>query len=148
MTVSSNDAVTARTPGTTIRLTMLFDADCGFCGRTAMLIHGLDRRRAIRIVPLQRAAAVIQGVPPIETLVDTIHVVDTDGRWTTGGSAWIRIMDEIPALWWIGRVARIGLVRPLIEPAYRWVAAHRMLLGRMLGAKACRYTPPEASTPR
>ncbi|MCY7417834.1 MAG: DUF393 domain-containing protein [Chloroflexi bacterium] len=124
------------------RLTMLFDADCGFCGRSAMLVRQLDRRRAIRIVPLQRAAGRVPNLPPVEILMETIHVVDADGHWSTGGAAWLQIMDEVPALRPVAVIARTPLIRPFVEPVYGWVSGHRQLLSRLLGAQACRYRPP------
>jgi len=124
------------------RLTMMFDADCGFCGRSAMVLHRLDRDHALRIVPLQRAAERVPDAPPVERLLDIIHVRDDQGRWTTGGAAWLLIMDEVPALRPVGRLVRRKPVRPLVEPAYRWVADHRWLLSRLLGARACRLRPP------
>jgi len=125
-------------------LTMLFDADCGFCGRSAMLVRQLDRRRAIRIVPLQRAAGRVPNVPPVEILMETIHVVDAEGNWSTGGAAWLRIMDQVPVLWPLAVMVRTPIIRPFVEPVYAWVAGHRQLLSRLLGAQACRYRPPTA----
>ena len=127
-----------RTP----KLTVLFDADCGFCGRSAMLVHRLDRRRWIRFTPLQRSGQTIPGAPGMERLMATIHVVDAAGRWSTGGAAWLRIMDLVPVLRPIAAVGRLPLVRGLVEPAYAMIAARRHELSRLLGARACRYRPP------
>ena len=127
-------------------LTVLFDADCGFCGRSAVLVHRLDRARRIRFTPLQRAAHTTNGSPALERLIETIHVVDTQGHWTTGGEAWLRIMDLVPVLRPLAMMGRLPGVRALLEPAYDLVAAHRHELGRLLGASACRYTPPPAPT--
>ena len=123
-------------------LIVLFDADCGFCGRSAMLVHRLDRNRRIRFTPLQRGARSIPGAPGQERLLETIHVVDDQGQWTTGGGAWLRIMDLVPLLRPVAVVGHLPIVRLLVEPVYAMVAAHRHQLGRLLGAGACRYRPP------
>jgi predicted DCC family thiol-disulfide oxidoreductase YuxK len=129
---------TTRTP----ELTVLFDADCGFCGRSAMLVHRLDRARRIRFMPLQRGVHTIGGAPDLDRLIATIHVVDARGRWTSGGAAWLRIMDLVPALRPMALLARLPGIGSLVEPLYDIIAAHRHQLGRLLGATACRYTPP------
>ena len=84
----------------------------------------------------------MEGAPSLDRLLATIHVVDAGGRWTTGGTAWLRIMDLVPALRPVAVIARLPGFRALVEPAYDIVAAHRRELGRLLGANACRYTPP------
>jgi predicted DCC family thiol-disulfide oxidoreductase YuxK len=123
-------------------LTVLFDADCGFCGRSAVVVHRLDRARRIRFTPLQRGVSTIEGAPSLERLIETIHVVDTQGHWTTGGEAWLRIMDLVPVLRPLAWIGRLPGARALVEPAYELVATHRHELRRLLGASACKYTPP------
>ena len=147
MTVASISPEAAVAAPRSPRLTLLFDADCGFCGRTAMLLHRLDRDQVLRIVPLQRAAERLPDAPSAERLLDVIHVRDEQGRWTIGGAAWLLIMDEVPALRPVGRLVRTKPVRPLVEPAYRWIADHRWLLSRLLGARACRLRPPTGQRP-
>ena len=61
--------------------------------------------------------------------------MDAQGRWTTGGEAWLRIMDLVPVLRPLALIGRLPGVRALVEPAYDLVAAHRHELGRLLGAK-------------
>jgi predicted DCC family thiol-disulfide oxidoreductase YuxK len=69
------------------RLLVLYDADCGICSRSARLLHRLDHGRGLRLVPLQDAAGIVDA-PPMEVLLDAIHVRDADGRWDEAGAAW------------------------------------------------------------
>jgi predicted DCC family thiol-disulfide oxidoreductase YuxK len=71
---------------TSLPLTVLYDADCGFCNRTALVLRRLDRRRRLRLVPLQAAASRLP-TPSQEQLLASMHVVDAEGRWVAGGEA-------------------------------------------------------------
>ena len=127
------------------RLTALYDADCGFCARTALLVHRLDSAERLRFVPLQRGAYTVPGAPAIDELAASMHIRDADGRWWAGGEAWLRIMDQVPMLRPLSRIGRLPLMDRLVEPVYRRIADNRHLLSRMLGARACRYRPPTSA---
>lgn len=119
------------------RLTVLYDADCGFCTHSARVLLRLDGGRALRLLPLQRAAAVIPDAPSVETLMALMHVVDRDGRWSIGGAAWMRILDRIAITRPLAMVGRLPGMGRVIEPAYRLIADHRHTVSRVLGMDAC-----------
>ena len=120
-------------------LTVLYDADCGFCNRTARVLRRLDRRRRLRLVPLQAAASRLPAAPSQEQLLASMHVVDAEGRWVAGGEAMLRIAGLVPALRPLALIGRLPLLRSLVQPAYELVAANRHRLSRLLGDVACRY---------
>ena len=109
-------------------LTVLYDADCRVCTRVAGRLAGLDRLGRLRLVPLQDAAR--QG-PPIDRLAGerdlaaSLHVVDGEGRWASGGEAMLRAWEQLPALRPLARAARTPLLAPFVEPAYQTFAEHR-----------------------
>lgn len=119
------------------RLLVLYDADCAFCARSARLLHRLDRRGHLDLVPLQ-TATIIAGAPSLESLLQTMHVRDGDGRWSVGGAAWIRISQEVGLLRPLALLARLPLIRRLVEPTYSLIAANRQRMSRLLGDDACR----------
>jgi predicted DCC family thiol-disulfide oxidoreductase YuxK len=119
------------------RLLVLYDADCGICTRTASILRRLDRRRRLRLVPLQRPPF-LPDLPPAAELAEAMHVRDATGRWSRAGEAAMRIAAEVPALRPIARAARLPGVPGLIDVAYRLVARHRHTLSRWLGEQACR----------
>jgi predicted DCC family thiol-disulfide oxidoreductase YuxK len=121
------------------RLTVLFDADCGFCSRTAEVLRRLDRHRGLELIAVQRAHLVRPDAPPEARLLETIHVRDAGGTWATGGAAWVRIAAAVPWLRPLSLVARVPLLDRLVEPVYRLVARNRHLLSRAFGADACRF---------
>ncbi len=120
------------------RLTVLFDADCGFCRWSSEAVARLDRDRVIRFLPLTLAATQIPGAPPIETLLRSMHAVSPAGDWVHGGAAWLRIMGLVPVLRPVAAVGRLPLLRHLVEPGYALVARHRHRLGRLVGRSSCR----------
>lgn len=119
------------------RLTILYDADCGFCQHTAAVLRRLDRRRALRFVPLQEPGA-IPGVPDRQRLLAAMHVVNSAGRWSTGGAAWVRIAEAVPALWPLALIARLPGAGLVIDAGYRLIAGNRHRLSRWLGEGDCR----------
>ena len=128
------------------RLTVLYDGECRFCTRTARALQRLDSRRALRFVPLQQARERVPGAPPRHALEASIHVTDERGAWWTGGEAFLRIADQVPALRPLASVGRLPIVRRAVEPAYRYVAAHRHQLGRLVDLVTGGSSPRSRST--
>ena len=124
------------TPMADRRLLVLYDADCGICSRSARLLHRLDRGRRLRLVPLQDAKEIVDA-PPMEVLLDAIHVRDWDGHWSIAGAAWIRIAEEVPLLRPLAVVARVSAIRTCIELMYASVARNRHRISHLLGDQAC-----------
>lgn len=122
-------------------LTVLYDADCGFCSHCAAVLRALDRGGRLDLVPLTGAATRFPDAPPIEQLMDKMYARDESGRWFIGGQAWVRIADALPLLRPLGIVARLPLVRILVEPVYAVVARNRHNLSRLLGEEACAIQP-------
>ncbi|MBA3689598.1 MAG: DUF393 domain-containing protein [Chloroflexi bacterium] len=123
---------------------VLYDAACGVCSRTAQVLRILDRRQRLRLLPLQRAAAVLgEAAPPRHDLQAVLNVRGPHGEWWTGGEAALRIAMAVPALWSIAWVGRLPVIAGLVEPAYRLVARNRHRLGRLLGATHCRFPRDE-----
>lgn len=122
-------------------LTVFYDADCGFCSHSAAVLRALDRGGRLDVVPLTGAATRFPDAPPVEHLMDRMHVRARSGRWFIGGQAWIRIADGVPLMRPLGHVARLPLIRSLVEPVYTTVARNRHNLSRLLGDEACAIQP-------
>jgi len=126
--------MTSRVP-----LTVLYDAECGFCSRCAAVLRRLDRAHRLRLVPLQSAPTSVPGAPSAASLLETMHVVDAAGRWATGGAAWLRIAAVIPALRPLSAVGSLPLCRWGVERLYEVVSRNRRRLSRLAGAKSCAH---------
>jgi predicted DCC family thiol-disulfide oxidoreductase YuxK len=118
------------------RLLVLYDADCGFCSRSARLLRRLDHGRHLRLMPLQDAGEIV-GAPPAQVLLDAMHVRDGRGRWTVAGAAWLRIAEEIPLLRPLAFAGRLALIRSFVEWAYAQVAGNRHRISWLLGDDDC-----------
>lgn len=119
------------------RLQVLYDADCGFCTRTARLLRRVDRSDRLELVPLQRARSVVPDAPSEDRLLDRMHVRDGEGHWSIGSEGWLRIADAVPALRPLALLARLPFVRTFVEPVYAAVARNRHRISRLLGDDAC-----------
>jgi predicted DCC family thiol-disulfide oxidoreductase YuxK len=116
-------------------MVVLWDRDCGFCAFTLSLVLRADRRRVLRPAFIQgpEGDRLLADLPVAERL-NSWHLVDDQGRRTSGGRALPELLRALPAL---RPLAPLTAARPaLTERAYRWVATHRSLLSKPIPAAA------------
>ena len=116
--------------------TLLYDADCGFCRWALGKLLAWDRRGALRPVTLQspEAERLLAGMPPEERMASW-HLVDAEGRLQSAGAGFAPLLRLLPGG---SPLAAIAARAPrTTERAYRWVAGHRSLWGKLVtkGAK-------------
>ncbi len=101
---------------------MLFDADCGFCARTAAKVHLLGVRVEGR--PYQDVDLLALGVDP-ERCIREMPVVTPDGV-QYGHRAWAAILATGPApARAVGTLMRHRPIEPLARRVYTWVSGNR-----------------------
>lgn len=106
--------------------TMLYDADCGFCTRTAARVHWLGVK--VDRASIQGSDLAALGVDA-DRAVREMPFVDDHGQVSYGHLAWAGILRTGPS-----PVRLLGLLlasRPLAPVAarvYRWVSEHRSRL--------------------
>jgi predicted DCC family thiol-disulfide oxidoreductase YuxK len=109
---------------------VLYDADCGFCKLAVRWLLRLDRRRCLRPMAIQSAEGqgLLSEVPEAQRL-ESAHLLAPDGTLHSGGAAAAPVAELLPG----GSIAaRLFLRFPSgTDRAYRWVARHRGLLGRL-----------------
>jgi predicted DCC family thiol-disulfide oxidoreductase YuxK len=120
--------------------TVCYDADCGLCRWCAWQLRRWDRRGRLRFVPIgdPRADALLHDLGP-ERRRASWHVVSADRRVTSAGAAIPRVLELLPGGWPLAAVA--DRLPATTERAYRWVAARRERIGRMLGGESCAVDP-------
>jgi predicted DCC family thiol-disulfide oxidoreductase YuxK len=118
-------------------LDVFYDADCGFCTRTAALLRRVDRSGRLRLMPLQRATEITADAPPEDRLLEEMHVRDSSGRWVAGGAAWLQIAHVVPLMKPLAFVAELPVLRSLVEPAYAVIARNRHRISRLMGDGDC-----------
>lgn len=104
---------------------LFFDADCGFCTRTARWIAPILRRRGMAVAPLQdpRVGALL-GMSREQLLLE-LRFLLSDGSQFGGADAVVAVAREI---WWgfpLVWLARVPGMMDLLRAAYRAVAASR-----------------------
>lgn len=122
---------------TKANLDVFYDADCGFCTRTALLLRRVDRAQRLRLVPLQRASEIAPDAPAQNRLLAEMHVRDASGRWFAGGEAWLLIAHLTPVMKPLAFVAELPIFRSLVEPAYAVIARNRHRISRLMGDGDC-----------
>ncbi len=102
---------------------VVFDGDCGFCTWSADRLRRSSRGR-LATVPWQRADLNLLGLTPAQCAAAVQFV--SGGRCWQGGAAITHALlaCEFP-LHSIGRLLSVPRAAPLVERAYRIVAANR-----------------------
>jgi predicted DCC family thiol-disulfide oxidoreductase YuxK len=109
---------------------VFYDADCGFCKLAVRWLLRLDRRRCLSAVAIQGAEgrSLLSELPEAQRL-ESAHLLSPEGTLYSGGAAAAALADLLPG----GSIAaRLFLRFPsATDRAYRWVARHRALFGRL-----------------
>ena len=73
------------------RLTVLYDAECGLCSRSARVLRPLDRTGRLDVVPLPEPLSVAARLPLLRRFVEPIHALVATNRfrwsWVLGDRA-------------------------------------------------------------
>ena len=104
---------------------LFFDAECGFCTRSARWIAPILGRRGMAVAPLQdpRVGALL-GMNK-ELLLMELRFLLSDGKQYGGADAVVAVAREI---WWARPLvwfAKLPGAMKLLHSGYRWVAAQR-----------------------
>ena len=107
---------------------VLYDRDCGFCRWSLARVLDLDRRRALRPVPLGSAEAdeLLAGMSE-ERRWASAHVVASDGSVYSGAAAVPGVLPNGASLAPVARLLRLPLAA-----GYGLVVRSRGFLGRRL----------------
>lgn len=117
--------------------TLLYDRDCGFCRWCLAKVLVWDRDRSIRPVALQsEEAGGLLGAVPEDLRMASWHLLNRDGTVRSAGAAFPGLLRLLPG----GRpLAALAARTPrATERAYRWVARHRSVWGRLVTERAKR----------
>lgn len=116
---------------------ILYDVDCGFCRWSIAKILGWDRSGRLRPLAIQHphAEPLLAGVEP-EQRMASWHLVPAEGERYSGGAVLAVLMRLLPG----GRPLAVAAARAprAVECAYRFTAAHRTSISRLVPAAAKR----------
>lgn len=108
---------------------VIWDGDCGFCGRAVTWLQRNDRQHRFQFIKYQEAPSPPMTPELYRACGEAIHVIDQEGSIRRGGRAMLFILEQEG---W-GPIARFFSLPPLIwlvEMVYRLVAANRSLFSR------------------
>ena len=119
---------------------LLFDADCGFCTRSARWLG--ERASSYEMVPWQGFDIAAHGITA-EAAAERIHAVDGD-HVRVGHEAIAAALRGARPRWLraAGRVVGSRALAPIASRAYDWTAAHRHQLPG--GTAACELPRQES----
>ncbi len=113
---------------------VLYDGECGFCKVMLAALLSWDRARRLEPAPIQsaRGERLLFAIPPQDRLASW-HLVEREGAIHSGGAGIPVVLAALPRG---ARLAGVASRFPAVTSrAYEWVADHRALLGRALGAR-------------
>ncbi len=110
------------------RPVLVYDGECGFC-RLWIERWKSATGDAVEYAPYQSAAQRHPEVPR-EAFAEAVHLFEPD-RTTRGAEAVLRALSRAGGLSWLPRLYSAPGAAPLLEAAYRFVAARRPLFSRL-----------------
>ena len=116
------------------RPVLLYDDDCRFCRACAALIEKWDRRGRMALLPFSddQARELMSAIDP-EIRERSMHIVQPSGTIESGGDAMVGVLEGLPGLRWLARLARrVDLVRAAVGWAYFAVATRRDFFSRLV----------------
>jgi predicted DCC family thiol-disulfide oxidoreductase YuxK len=114
---------------------VLYDGDCGFCKVMLAVLLRWDRAHRLDPVPIQSALA--ERLLPDMSSRDRLkswHLIDGARVVHSGGTAIPVILAGLPRSALLASLA--SRFPRTTSRTYEWVAAHRVLLGRLLRARS------------
>ncbi len=121
------------------RKVVFFDGVCGLCNWSVDFILSRDRRRTIRLAPLQGETAA-RWIPDPESQLSTVVWLDRDGRTFVRSAAAVRVLWQLGGVWSLLAALLWIVPLPLRDFGYRIIATNRY---RLFGKKAtCRLPTP------
>jgi predicted DCC family thiol-disulfide oxidoreductase YuxK len=112
-------------------LTVLYDGDCGFCKVMLAVLLTWDRAHHLGAVPIQCTLGE-QLLPDMSSRerLESWHLIDGGRTVHSGGAAIPVVFAALPRGALLARAA--SRFPWATSSTYRWVAGHRVLLGRLL----------------
>jgi predicted DCC family thiol-disulfide oxidoreductase YuxK len=130
------------------RLTVLYDAACGFCVRCRHWLASQPQLVELEFLPAASRAASLR-FPSLASggRPEELVVVDDAGGVYRGADAWVMCLYALRDYReWSLRLAAPAW-RPWARAVFEWVSRRRALLSRFLGLGPEPFPPPEACRP-
>lgn len=120
-------------------VTAIYDGYCVFCKQSKRVIQALDWLKRIEFLDLHNWNEVEQRYPQLnfEQAMGQMHVVTPDGQLIGGFVGARRLLCELPLGFPLWLILNIPGVSWLGDRVYRWIAANRYRINKLVGAEVC-----------
>lgn len=126
------------------RITLFYDADCGFCQASVDWLLQRSPPGTFATVAYQDEGGMRRYPMVDRTLADKgIQALGEDGKLWKKASATGFCLRHVPGWEWLGHFILCPLMRPFARLGYALVARHRQTFSRWLGRDACRMRDPK-----
>jgi predicted DCC family thiol-disulfide oxidoreductase YuxK len=116
---------------------ILYDAQCGVCGRWVPRWAPALSRVGIGVAPLQDPAMRARTGLDEAALLEDVTLAFADGRFLRGADVYRALLARLWWASWVARLASLPGARHLFDAVYRTLARHRYAVSH-----ACRLDPP------
>ncbi len=108
-----------------MKLTVIFDGQCGMCTRVVRQLHKMDRRGRLSFRPCQSVSLEgVSGITPTQCL-RAVWAIAEDGTIASGSDAFTLIMSVLLNNRWPYRIGRVPGIQHVMQFVYGWVADNR-----------------------
>ena len=120
-------------PASCDTLTVMFDGACPLCRREVGLYQSLTPLETVAWLDVSEVSA---GLAPQDRarFMARFHVRQKDGRLLSGAAAFVALWLVMPGWRWLGKVASLPGVTPVLELMYRGFLHLRPYLQRLVRA--------------
>ena len=120
-------------PASCDTLTVMFDGACPLCRREVGLYQSLTPLETVAWLDVSEASA---GLAPQDRarFMARFHVRQKDGRLLSGAAAFVALWLVMPGWRWLGKLATLPGVTPVLELMYRGFLHLRPYLQRLVRA--------------
>lgn len=96
-----------------------YDGACPVCSREIANYRRAEGAEALRFVDVSQADATMAPGLTREAALARMHVRRPDGSMASGAAAFAALWSALPGWAWLGRVAGLPIVAPVLELGYR-----------------------------
>lgn len=118
-------------PGACDALTVMYDGACPLCRREIGVYQSLTPLQLVAWLDVSQATANLSAADQA-TYMARFHVRQIDGQLLSGAAAFVALWLTMPGWRWLGKIARLPGVTPVLELAYRGFLRLRPRLQRWM----------------
>ena len=134
------DAKLPTPPASCDTLTVMFDGACPLCRREVGLYQSLTPLETVAWLDVSEASASVAPQDRARYMA-RFHVRRKDGRLLSGAAAFVALWLVMPGWRWLGKLATLPGVTPVLELMYRGFLHLRPYLQRLVRAAEAKRQP-------